>query len=261
AAAVIATVALGLAMTLPGGGGGAEAAAVRVLDRAAQSADDTVVGPRQWLHVSSETTRWGDGVPERTVQETWVPGDAERKERFRDSDGLVYVRPVELPEVATQVDADVDTVHAWLMSDSGDLRGADAALERASETLADHGTPMAFKARLFDAIKSIDGTRVVSESTEFDGREAVLLGRPDGGYETRFAFDRATGEFIGYQGVLENDDQLDYRTSLTTHVVDSLPARARTCLAIRVEGEDDPGWQAPPTCGPGVQSQQRQKGW
>lgn len=88
--------------------------------------------------------------------------------------------------------------------------------------------------------------RVVSESTEFVGRDAVLLGRTEGGfYETQLAFDDATGQFIGYQGVAEDGERLDYRTLITTEVIDALPSRARTCVAL---GNDLDGYYAPPGC-------------
>lgn len=241
AAAAVTAAALVVGTTLPDGGG-AEAAAVEVLERASSAADATVVGPGQWLHVTSETTRWYDDGPEHSVQETWVPGDPRRDTRWRN-EGVVVLRPLDLPAIAEDPDVDTDDVYAWLMRDSGDLRGADAAFERAGETLADDAVPAAFKARLFDAIARIDGSRVVDEQADFAERDAVLIGRVEGDWETQLAFDATSGEFIGFQGLV--DGSPSYRTLMTSEVVDALPARARSCV---VELDEEGGYSPPPEC-------------
>lgn len=242
ASAVVTAVGLVVGTTLPGGDG-AEAAAVAVLERAASVADDTPVSATQWLHVTSTGTRWYDGRASRSVQESWIPGDPERAVRIR-IEGLVDLRPLDLPAIASDPDADTEDVYAWLMRDSGDLRGADAAFERAGETLADDTMPGSFKARLFDAITRIDGTRVVEERVDFAGHSAVLIGRAEGSWETQLAFDAATGEFVGFQGLI--DGSLSYRSSITSRVVETLPRRARTCIAL---GDAETGLVAPPGCG------------
>lgn len=204
---------------------GASAAAAEVLARAARSAGAVELDEGEWLHVRSDTALWMDGTARHSARESWVSGEGSLPGRFLDQERHLTVQVRPLPDIATDPSAGTEEILAWLMRDNGDLRGADAAFERAAETLAAHEIPEEFKARLFAAIRLVDGVRVVEESTQFAGYDAVLIGRSEGAdYETQLAFDRETGAFIGYQGVLEG--QLNYRTVMTTDVVDDLPRRA-----------------------------------
>jgi hypothetical protein len=223
---VAAAVAIGVMVTngTPGTVG-SQAAAAAVLDRAAYVSGLQVVGPSQWTHIRTETTR--DGQSGTSVQEAWVPGDSTGDVRLLDSDGLVRVQTMHVPDIATDPNATDDDVYTWLRRDNGDLKGAAAAFERATETLAAFDTPAEFRTRLFAAIEKIDGVRVVHESAEFAGHDAVVLGRSDGGYETQLVFDKDSGAFIGYQGVSSGAGQPGgYQTAVTTDVVNSLPPRA-----------------------------------
>jgi hypothetical protein len=225
---VAAVVATGLMVTNGAPGPvGSQAAAAEVLDRAASVSSLQVAGPSQWTHIRTDTSRDGQSRP--SVQEAWVPGDSTGDERFLDSDGVLHVRAVDVPDIATDPSASDDDVYAWLSRDNGDLRGPGAAFERAAETLAAFGTPAEFRTRLFTAIEKIDGVRIVDESAAFAGHDAVVLGRSDGGYETQLVFDKDSGAFIGYQGVGSGAGQPgDYQSALTTDVVNSLPPRARS---------------------------------
>lgn len=225
-AGIAATVALGLLLT-DGirGPVGTTAAAAAVLDRAADASRGDLAGPNQWTHIRHETTRPEEGSP--TVSEAWIPGSPAGEFRRLDPDGRLHTEVSEVPAIAGDPGAGVDELHAWLSRDLGDLSGAAAAFERAGETLAATTTPPAFRARLFAAIKKIEGVRIADESTEFAGQDAVVLGRDDQGYETQLAFAKDSGEFIGFQGVGHGTGMASYQTAVTTQIVDSLPQRAQ----------------------------------
>lgn len=224
AVAVAATVA-GLAVLVLPGPQGAEPAAAAVLSRAARvAAAEDVAGPGQWLHVRLETTRPGAEEAEHYVQERWVPGGSSGLQVFRDREDL-WTRPVDRPVIYTDEDASVDDLHAWLSRDNGDLRGDDAAFERAAEVMFDSTAPAAFKSRLLEAVALIAGVQVVADRARFHGHDAVVVGRTEGDFETRFVFDSRTGVLLGVEGV-GGTAEMGYATLVTSNVVDALPERA-----------------------------------
>jgi hypothetical protein len=224
AAAVAAAVAALAVLVLPGPQG-AEPAAAAVLSRAARvAAAEQEPGPGEWLYVRHETTRAPGNVETSYVQEHWVPGDPGAAEIILDEDDR-WTSPVERPSIYADTDISVDDLYAWLRRDNGDLRGDDAAFERAAEVLSDSGVPAAFKSRLLDAIVLIDGVHVVASGARFHGHDAVVVGREEGDFETRFAFDSETGILLGFEGVGE-PSSMDYSTLVTSRVVDTLPRRA-----------------------------------
>ena len=199
--AVAAAMAALAVLVLPGPQG-AEPAAAAVLSRAARvAAAEQVAGPGEWLHVRLETTR--DGTTR--LQERWVPGDPSKSVHFLDS-GQRWSSPVDRPAIYTDEDASVDDLYAWLSRDSGDLRGDDAAFERAGEVMFDSTAPAAFKSRLLEAVALIDGVHVVAD-------------------QTRFVFDAGTGVLLGVEGISDTAT-LSYTTLFTSNVVDTLPRRA-----------------------------------
>ncbi|QMW66486.1 hypothetical protein H4N58_00360 [Mumia sp. ZJ1417] len=206
-----------------------EVTAVAVLERAV-SAEATAPQPSEdeWVHVTSETTRWSADAEKVTLQEHWVPGAGQGHVVFRNPAGDVTRRRLERPAIMDDPDASTGELLTWLGRDNGDLRGAEAAFERAIETLAAAETPSAFRARLFEALTQVDGVRIVSDRTDFHGYRAVIVARAEGDYETQLAFDRATGAFLGFQSVSHDDgvDRPSYSTLLTTEVVQDLPPRA-----------------------------------
>jgi hypothetical protein len=214
-------------MLLPGGG--ADPAAAAILDKAAGSLATKAEPTRgQYLHVRDVTTRWQDGRPVTYLQESWVPGDPAKPRVFRDADGHLYRSVEELPAIYHDPTADVSAVLAWLRRDNGDLRGDEAAYERAGEVLADAATPRDFQARLLEAVRQIDDVRVVDESADFHGVDAVIVGRVEP-LQAQFAFDRRTGEYLGIQAppAPGAEEPLSYSTRTYAEVVDRLPARAR----------------------------------
>jgi hypothetical protein len=223
AVVAVAAAAATLAVLVLPGPQGAEPAAAAVLGRAARvAAAEPVAGPGQWLHVRLDTTRPG-AEQQRTVQERWVPGGPSGVEIIRGG-GDVWTEPVHRPAIYTDETASVADLYAWLKRDNGDLRGDDAAFERASEVLSDSVAPAAFKARLLEAIVLIRGVRVVADGARFHGHDAVVVGREEGGFESRFAFDTRTGALLGFEG--GGDPSMDYSTLITSNVVDALPQRA-----------------------------------
>ena len=184
-------------------------------------------GPGQWLHVTSTTTR-GESVEER---ETWAQGgeveDADRERRLL-IDGELYVDPVKVPGIAAHEDATVDELHEWLMGDSGDLRGARAAFERAGSTFLADDVPGAFKARLLPALLRVDGA-FLAEDADFAGPDAIVVGWRNDTLEERFAFDRESLAFLGGRATFPpTEGAVGYTTLVeSVEVVDELPKRAR----------------------------------
>jgi len=221
AAAAVAALAV---LVLPGPQG-AEPAAAAVLSRAARvAAAEQVPGPGEWLHVRLQTTRAPGNVRTSYLQERWVPGGPTGDEIFLDADER-WTSAVERPAIYSDTDISVDDLYAWLRRDNGDLRGDDAAFERAAEVLSDSGVPAPFKARLLEAIVRIDGVHVVARGARFHGHDAVVVGREEGDYETRFVFDDETGILLGFEGV-GSPASMNYSTLVTSRVVDRLPRRA-----------------------------------
>jgi len=222
--AVAASVAALAVLVLPGPQG-AEPAAAAVLSRAARvAAAEEVAGPGEWLYVRHETTRAPGNVETSYVQEHWVPGDPGAAEIVLDADDR-WISPVQRPAIYGDTDISADDLYAWLRRDNGDLRGDDAAFERAAEVLSDSAVPAGFKSRLLAAIVLIDGVHVVASEARFHGHDAVVVGREEGDFETRFAFDSETGILLGFEGVGE-PSSMDYSTLVTSRVVDRLPRRA-----------------------------------
>jgi hypothetical protein len=223
--AVAAAVAALAVLVLPGPQG-AEPAAAAVLSRAARvAAAEDVAAPGQWLHVRVATTRPGDDIEVRHyVQERWVPGGSSGLMIFRDGEDR-WTEPVDRPAIYTDADASVEDLYSWLSRDNGDLRGDEAAFERAGEVMFDSSAPAAFKSHLLEAMALIEGVHVVTEQARFHGHDAVVIGRTDEFSETRFVFDSGTGALLGVESVSETDS-LSYSTLFTTNVVDRLPRRA-----------------------------------
>lgn len=171
-----------------------------------------------------ETTRAPGNVRTSYVQERWVPGGPTGAVIILDGEDR-WTSAVERPPIYRDPDMSVDDLYGWLRRDNGDLRGDDAAFERAGEVLSDSGVPAAFKSRLLDAIVLIDGVRVVADGALFHGHDAVVVGREEGGFETRFVFDDESGVLLGFEGV-GDDPSMDYSTLVTSRVVDTLPRRA-----------------------------------
>lgn len=215
-------------VTITGGGPTATPAAAAVLSRAAEAADgETQPAPDEYLHVREITTRWDVDGEETTVQEHWIPGDADKPRIFRDFDGFVYLEDSPLPGIFLQGDLSTEAMLEWLRRPNGDLRGDDAAYERAGEVLASDVAPADFQATLFDALQHIDGVTVIDEDARFGDRDVVIIGR-GGPSEAQFAFDQRSGLLVGMQGVGDPDvgTPLSYRTITTTSITDRLPARA-----------------------------------
>lgn len=228
AVAVVAVALVAAGIMLPGAGG-ADPAAAAVLDKAARDlAAEPAPARGEYLHVREVTTRWEDGRPVTYHQESWVPGDAGEPRVFRDSDGYLYRSVADPPEIFDDPRVGVSEVLAWLRRDNGDLRGDEAAYERVGEVLAADATPMRFKARLLEAVKHIDDVRVVDESADFHGVDAVIVGRVEP-LQAQFAFERRTGHYLGMQAppAPGADEPFSYSTRTFTTVVDRLPERAR----------------------------------
>lgn len=224
AAAVAAALAALAVVALPGPQG-AEPAAAAVLSRAARlAAVEDAPAPGQWLYVRLETTRGGGTAASTSLQERWVPGDDSRAQVFLDG-GDRWTRPVDRPAIYTDAGASAADLYAWLTRDNGDLRGDDAAFERAAEVMFDSTAPPAFKARLLEAIALISDVRVVDEGRTLHGRPVVAVGREDMGGETRFLFDSRTGKLLGVEGVAPVPSA-HYTTLFASRVVDRLPDRA-----------------------------------
>lgn len=222
----VAVVVAALAVLVLPGPQGAEPAAAAVLSRAARvAAAEDVAAPGQWLHVRVETTRPGEGIEVRHyLQERWVPGGSSGLMIFLDA-GDRWTRPLDRPAIYTDADASVEDLYAWLSRDNGDLRGDEAAFERAGEVMFDSSVPAAFKSRLLEAIAMIEGVHVVTEQARFHGHDAVVIGRSDEFSETRFVFDSRTGALLGVEGI-SGTATLSYRTLFSSKVVDRLPRRA-----------------------------------
>lgn len=224
AAAAVALI--GGVLVVTGGGPTADPAAAAVLTRAAERAEGSAQpGPGEYLHVRAATTRWDGDGPERTIQERWRPGDPDEPTVFVDFEGTVYRSSSAQPEIYSRPDLTTEDLLAWLRRPNGDLRGDDAAFERAGEVLAPGTAPADFQAALFTALRDIDGVEVVDDAT-VAGRDVVVIGRSEP-LETQFLFDQQTGGLVGFQGVGDPDvgSRLSYRTMLTTEVTDRLPGR------------------------------------
>lgn len=223
---------LGLPALLSGGPR-VPAAAALVLDQAVHVAQaQQAPGPGEYLHVRDVTSRWYDGREERTVQEWWISSGPESVTYFRDFEGFVYQRQSEDVPSVLRRDTTREELLSWLRRPNGDLRGDDAAYERIGEILTGP-TSHAVQARLFDALRHLDGVEIVATEERFGTRRATIIGR-EGPLETQFAFDARTGRFLGIQGaaVPGSGHDLSYRTITTTKVVDRLPPRA-------TDGPDD----------------------
>ncbi|MGN0064343.1 MAG: hypothetical protein ACI379_08870 [Nocardioides sp.] len=188
------------------------------------------------------TTRWYGGEPGDDTTESWVPGSVGRQKRMLDSDGILYRGRVEVPEIALRADLDVETVLAWLRTDSGDLRGDAAAVERAgSVLLTEYGVSPQFKALVFEALARIDGIEQVGADSLRDAPGApeggmTVLATGDGPMTQRFVLDASTGRFLGMQGTgWGPDGDGAWVTWVSTEVVDTLPPRARGA-ATSVDG-------------------------
>ena len=154
-----------------------------------------------------------------------MPGGSSGLMIFLDA-GDRWTRPLDRPAIYTDADASVEDLYAWLSRDNGDLRGDEAAFERAGEVMFDSSVPAAFKSRLLEAIAMIEGVHVVTEQARFHGHDAVVIGRSDEFSETRFVFDSRTGSAARRRGHQRAPATLSYRTLFSSKVVDRLPRRA-----------------------------------
>ena len=225
--AVVVTVVLGVSPWAGGPQGSPAAAAV--LTRAAEAAlvsDEP--GPDQYLYVREVTTRWSQEGAETSTAEHWISGDWLERYVYLDPTGIVAIGRSSVPAIYRQPDLTTSELLSWLRRPSGDLRGDDAAYERAGEILASHVAPPAFQSALFRVLPSIDGVGVVEEDATFGDAHVVVIGRGEP-LESQFAFDKESGLFVGLQGSADPSvgSRLSYQTIMTTAVVSHLPPRAR----------------------------------
>lgn len=217
-------VAVGAVLTTAGPHG-AESAAATVLKQAAALEEATALpGHDGYRFVRVETTRWRSEDASTTVDEYWLPADPAHEMVTRWEGGEVVVGPSRQPAIYTAPSLTVDDVLDWLDRPTGDLRGTEAAYERAGAAMVDPAAPPAFKALMFQAISRLQGVKVLEGSADFHGRTATVLGL-DEPQHVQFAFDHETGEFLGIQAV-NDDGSPAYSSLITDQVVRRLPARA-----------------------------------
>lgn len=227
---------LTVTLTWSGPGPGAIAPAAAALSRAAEATTTLPVpAPGEYLHVRTVTKRWLDGEMDTSVTEQWVPGEPGEDPTVRGIEGLVYRVEATLPSISTDPGVSTAEVVDWLLRDSGDLRGEDAAVSRAGDVFIDGAIPTRFKAEVFAALATIDGIRLVDDDTTFQGRDVTIVGYRDV-FDEQFILDNRTGRLVAIRSVgLEGNQQEDGTSSATfsQNVVSRLPARAEVDAVLR----------------------------
>ena len=220
-AAVIAAV-----RSTPGPQGAAPAAAAVLTRAAALQERAPEPGPGEYRYVRVVTTRWKTEGRSTTTDEHWVPSDAGADMVTRWEGGELSSSRVRPAAIYTRPRLSVADVLDWLRRPSGDLRGTEAAYERAGAAMFDPSAPPAFKGLMLEAISRLDGVEVLDESVEFHGHTSTVIGLDKPLY-AQFVFDQDTGAFLGVQAS-NSDGTPSYSTVISDRVAAHLPARART---------------------------------
>ena len=223
-AAAVALVVVGIA-PWDGQGGGASAAATTVLNRSAATiADLPAPGPGQYAYTRSVQDEWyrgpADKAPgspatarrEKRIHEAWVPADPQERWTLRITEAGSYAslpggpvqtstesrrRPAFYAEVPPDAEQMLDALRR--LGASGDLRGDDAALERATDILFDDLASPRLQAATVRAMTLIDGVHVVDADADLGDRRGVAIARD--GDLTQLVFDPRTGAYLGARGV------------------------------------------------------------
>jgi hypothetical protein len=202
------------------GEGGASAEATSVLTRSASTIEDVPApGPGQFAYTRSVQDEWyrdpATGSPathrqEKRIHEAWVPADPSARLTVRITEAGTYASfsPVQTfsasrkrPRFYSSVPRDAQQMLDALRQQgaTGDLRGDDAVMERATGILFDDLASPALRGAVVRAMTLIDGVQIVDADADLGDRRGVAIARPDD--RTQVVFDPDTGEYLGARGV------------------------------------------------------------